>query len=139
MQSSISVDRIKKNELSISISTESWQTGDHRDNYVIADIMTTLPGYTTYSSPRKDRKGGGICVIYRKEFDVKINDSGDTDTFEFVDAFFTSSNQSSFRCRSVIIYRPPRSQVNPVKMSEFFTDFSSFVHKYTQKNIKYKN
>ena len=54
---------------------------------------------------------------------MKINESGDTETFEFVDAFFTSSNQSSFR--SVIIYRPPRSQVNPVKMSEFFTDFSS--------------
>ncbi len=109
--------------LDILAVTESWQTGDHRDNYAIADILATLPGYAVYCAPRKARKGGGICIIHRKEFEVKVNEASDTDTFEYVDVFFTSSNQSSFR--SVIIYRPPRSKANPVKMTEFFTEFSS--------------
>ena len=63
-------DLIIAHHLDVLAIAESWQTGDQRDNHAVADILATLPGYAIYSAPRKGRKGGGICIIYRKEFEI---------------------------------------------------------------------
>ena len=75
-------DLIITQRLDVLAITESWQTGDERDNHATADLLTTFPGYAVYSAPRIARRGGGICIIYRKEFEIKVNDTSDFQTFE---------------------------------------------------------
>jgi hypothetical protein len=100
-------DLIISQRLDILVLIESWQTGDKRDNIAIADIKATLPGYEICSEPRIGRRGGGICVIYRREFEIKVNDAPHRKTFECLDLLFTSTDHSQFRL--ITIYRPGRS------------------------------
>ncbi|XP_072022539.1 uncharacterized protein [Amphiura filiformis] len=115
-------DLIISERLDILAVTEAWLTGDHRDNHALADIKVTLPGYEVHCAPRTARRGGGICIIHRKEFQVKEYTAANFQSFESVDLLITSTNQSSFRLLTV--YRPHRSKVNPISMKQFFSDFS---------------
>ena len=115
-------DLIISERLDILAVTEAWLTGDHRDNHALADVKVTLPGYEVHCAPRTARRGGGICIIHRKEFQVKEYTAANFQSFESVDLLITSTNQSSFRLLTV--YRPHRSKVNPISMKQFFSDFS---------------
>ncbi|XP_072046460.1 uncharacterized protein [Amphiura filiformis] len=114
----------EKTAVTISV-VESWQTGDNRDNHSIADFKATLPGYDIFSAPRIGRKGGGICVIYRREFDIKANDVPAFKSFECVDLLITSTDRSQFRLIS--IYRPPPSKENHLTTNQFLDEFSSLL------------
>ena len=64
-------DLVISERLDILAITEAWLTDDYRDNHVLADIKTTLPGFDLHCAPRLGRRGGGICIIFRKEFIIK--------------------------------------------------------------------
>ena len=115
-------DLVISERLDILAVTEAWLTGDHRDNHVLADIRTTLPGHDIHAAPRLGRPGGGVCIIFRKEFVTKEHVTWRFEAFECVDLLITSTNQTSFRLST--IYRPPRSKKNPITMTQFFNDFS---------------
>ncbi|XP_072017811.1 uncharacterized protein [Amphiura filiformis] len=115
-------DLIISEKLDILSVTEAWLTGYDRDNHVLADIKVTLPDYEVHCAPRIARSGGGLCIVYRKGFQVREYTSAKFQSFECLDLLITSTNQSSFRL--LTIYRPPRSKANPITMTQFFSDFS---------------
>jgi len=120
-------DLIISERLEILAVTEAWLTGEFKDDHVLADIKATLPDYNIYSNPRIGRKGGGICVISRKGFQVKecSSTSSNFKTFQHTDLVITSAHNLPFRL--VTIYRPPRSKVNKTTVSQFLVDFSSLL------------
>ena len=97
-------DLIIVHKLDILAITESWLTGDSRDHLSRADIGNTLPNYQVYHDPRKDRTGGGICVILLKGFEVSVNQTPTFSSFELMDLTISSKMQQSFRL--LVFYRP---------------------------------
>ena len=96
--------------LDVLAVTESWEKGDRRDEHTKASIKVTLPGYEIYSIPRIGRKGGGICIIYRKELEIKVDAKLDSyKSFEYADILLTSTNQTSFR----LTEKPPPLSFSP--------------------------
>ena len=104
--------------------TESWLTGTYRDDPVIADFNTTLPGYDFHYVPRIGRRGGGVCICLRKSFKVRRTDIKSFKSFEYIDLVISSRYQKSLRL--VIIYRPQTTKEKQRTAPIFFNEFSTF-------------
>ncbi len=63
-------DFIIDNKIDIVAITETWLSGDDRDNHTIADIQNTLPNYIFHHRPRPQGKGGGIAILARDGFKI---------------------------------------------------------------------
>ena len=79
--SSIS-DMIIEQKLDILAITESWLSGDERDDYPLADLKTTLPHFKIYHAPRVQQRGGGVCLLVHQGLEVKLNDTHNFRSFE---------------------------------------------------------
>ena len=80
------------------------------------------------SQPRKNRKGGGVLVIYNKFLDVKRNAVSTFRSFEYLD--LTIHTLKSV-IRLVTVYRPPSSERNKCTPDDFFSDFSTLLETLT--------
>lgn len=78
-------DLILDSKLNALVITESWLTGDHRDDHVIGDLKSTLPNYDFLQCPRKGSKGGGVCVIHRSSACTSLNGTHKFASFELLD------------------------------------------------------
>ena len=120
------IDFVISRQLDIFAITESWLTGDERDNRVLSDLRNSLPNYVLYHVPRKKR-GGGVAVLLRKGFDVAINKPLCFTSFEYIDMMISSGPLS---VRLLTIYRPPPSKANKTTVMAFFDEFSILVEMY---------
>ena len=68
------IDLVISEHLDILAITESWLTGDERDNRILSDLRNALPDYVTHHVPRPKR-GGGVAVLMRRGFDIVFNPS----------------------------------------------------------------
>nr|XP_054759574.1 uncharacterized protein LOC129265625 [Lytechinus pictus] len=109
------------NELDVLVLTESWLSGNQRDDLVIGDIKSTLPNYNLLHCPRLESKGGGICILYRSSVKVTLNSRTDFKSFELMDVTIRFSVGSVLRCYAV--YRPPPSARNKFTFSMFLKEF----------------
>ncbi|PIK62499.1 hypothetical protein BSL78_00596 [Apostichopus japonicus] len=104
--------------------TETWLKGDDSDDCILADLHTSLPDFAFYHCPRNKGKGGGVGFLIRKGFDVKLNDSGNLRSFEFIDLNISSSKST---IRMIGLYRPPPNNKNKLTFAMFIDDFSSLL------------
>ena len=121
------IDFVIANQLDILSITETWLTGDDRDNRLLADLNQALPDHDFHHLPRAKR-GGGVGVLLRREFDVAINDPTNFRSFEYIDLTISSSSSS---VRLFTVYRPPPSKTNRLTTNMFFVDFSILVELFT--------
>ena len=91
---------------------------------MIADISNTLCGHKFVHLPRESRNSGGIAVILRKGFGIKMNDYIEYTAMECLDITVKAGNKS---LRLVSIYRPPPSTKNNLTSSMFFNYFSRLI------------
>lgn len=124
-KSSALCDFVIVNDLDILAITETWLSGDSRDNLVVADIKNTLPNFTLQHCHRPHGKGGGVAVIVRDGIQCQLNNIGEFISFEYMD-LSVSSIRSTCLCL-VVIYRPPPNNKNKLNPSLFLEDFSSFL------------
>ena len=82
------------NQLDIMVLTETWLKGDDSDARTIADISNTLCGHKFVHLPRKDRNGGGVAVILRNGFGIKMNDYIVYTAMECLDITVKAGNKS---------------------------------------------
>ena len=125
------IDFVISRQLDIFAITESWLTGDERDNRVLSDLRNSLPNYVLYHVPRKKR-GGGVAVLLRKGFDVAINKPLSFTSFEYIDMMISSGPSS---VRLLTIYRPPPSKANKTTVKAFFDEFSILVEMFTSLQV----
>ena len=57
------IDFVDSNHLDIFAVTETWLTGDHRDNRFLADINRSLPVHVCHHIPRGSRGGSVGCYF----------------------------------------------------------------------------
>ena len=82
-------------------------------------------GFNFINVPRKLRTGGGIGVLFKKSLKVKILDSSELSSFEYV-IYHVSTGSDSIRC--VCVYRPPYSSAHPVTCATFVDEFTDFMN-----------
>ena len=122
-------DLIIHQKLDILAVTESWLNGDERDEVPIADIVNTPPHFTIQHAPRENRRGGGVCLITKRGFNVRLNEVQTFQSFEYLDALLSNGGSAAFRL--VIIYRPPPSTENKLTVNMFMSEFSKLMETLT--------
>ncbi|KXJ18376.1 RNA-directed DNA polymerase from mobile element jockey [Exaiptasia diaphana] len=108
-------DYIVEHNFDIFAVTETWLKDD--SDFEIRDVCPS--GYSISHLPRKNRSGGGVAVIYRNSFNVKLCESAVYNSFESIELKFRSHDQVF--C-VVVVYRPPSSS-----FGSFIQDFSSLL------------
>jgi hypothetical protein len=109
---------ILEKDLDILFIVETWlsETGDE---VYIGDITPT--GYRMVQKPRKNRKGGGIMVIYKDHIRLDLTDDHKVTTMELLSCKIRSGNKN---LTIICVYRPETTAKNKYKLSQFFDDLS---------------
>ncbi len=87
--------------------TETWCSGDDRDDFTLAHLLSTLKNYAWYHNPRLGRVGGGVGVCVNKSFCIRTFKSPEFSSFEHINLLLTSRQQTPVQL--VVIYRPQRT------------------------------
>ena len=100
-------DLVMSNNIDILAITESWLTGDHRQDHVLAELSLTFPNYNVHHIPRGNkRSGGGVLVLLRKSYNVTMSTIASFRSFEYMDIIITSC--SHMPVHLCVLYRPQK-------------------------------
>ena len=113
-------DYIMERDIDITFLTETWL---YPDDYVIIGECSAA-GYSFINFPRSGIDfHGGIGVIYKTQLNLMTIPSPIVSTtFEY--SLVTDQNNSIL---FAAVYRPPPSQSNKFKSSDFLTEFDNFI------------
>ena len=95
-------------------------------------LRDLLPTFRITSLPRGSR-GGGLAVLYRKDFSPKVNRGRSYASFEYLDL---TLSYGKILCRFISIYRPPPSLRNKLTFNQFILDFSDLIERIITPQIK---
>ncbi len=112
---------IADKEIDILALTETWLKPG--DDSVVNELCPE--GYTFTGEHRKSTKskrGGGLGVVHRSNFDVQAVKKDSYRTFEHLTLLLKGKKPLYL----VLIYRPPPNTKNGFTVSEFLTEFESF-------------
>ena len=86
-------------------------------------LLAVCPtGYYFHHVPRKNSRGGGVGLLFKKRIKIKEQSQEKFKSFEYTDVTAKCSNGCT---RIVIIYQPPPSKSNQLKSTVFFDEFST--------------
>lgn len=109
---------IMDNDLDIIALVETWLQPD-RDQTLCDFLVPT--GYNILTAPRpNNRSGGGLALIHRNNISVKSRQL-DYRNFESMECIIHSASPPLLL---LVMYRPPPSRANRLKVSEFFDEWS---------------
>ena len=114
-------DFITCKQLDILFVTETWLSGNEKDNTVLSELLP--PNCSIVQQPRKDR-GGGVAAIYSKDLILKTCPTKNFPSFEYILLKVTSG---SVTYHIITLYRPPPSKKNHLTVADFFNDFSNLL------------
>ncbi len=115
---------IKEQDLDLYMITELWFNEKNATNI----NKLKQGGFEMKHTPRLQRMGGGISVIYRQNLEVSKVRSPPVKTCELMEILVKNKVK---RLRFVIIYRPEPDPKNPAyTMTEFYEEFTSLVAHY---------
>ena len=118
-------DYLCEKKIDLAALTETWF--NNFDSAVKAECLPD--GYKLFDIARKDQRGGGIALVYRNSFVIKVVDTRPHyESFDASDLILTSSQTS--RLRLSIIYRPPYSCAHPVCTGTFITEFWNYLESF---------
>ena len=80
--------------------------------------MLTAGGYNLCHMPRRNRRGGGVGLLFKSTFNMTSETPLTTDTFEGLSIALQCPETNS-NVRVYVIYRPPSSSLS----RDFFDDF----------------
>nr|XP_054755767.1 uncharacterized protein LOC129261749 [Lytechinus pictus] len=119
-------DLMINNRVDIAAITETWFTGDHRDDIPLAHISSTLQSYIVHHVPREGRLGGGVAVCVHQSFKVKRFQSANIFTsFEYMDVLVTAHGHVPVRL--LVVYRPQRTASGQSTDQLFLQEFSTLM------------
>ena len=119
------VQYIIENDIDATFITETWIS--ENDQVEQGDLKPS--GYDYQHIPRKSRQGGGIAVIYRSTAKLKLlKPAFQPDSFELLEAYLTSGNQTIIL---VIVYCPQRPDPDQyVPTSVFMDEFKHVINRH---------
>lgn len=98
------IDFIDENDVNLCVITESWLTPD--DAVIRRELK--IDGYKLECFNRMDRTGGGIAVLYKEGLKLEKVESGETNSYEFIEMILLHGTLS---VRLLSVYRPPNGSV----------------------------
>ena len=110
---------IKSHNLDLVALTETWLRWDESST-ILNEV--TPPGYSLRHVPR-ERRGGGLALVYQTSFKVRVDQVEDYNSFEHMTVHITSGTRS--KGTLVIIYRSPSAA-----KAAFFRDFWVLLEHY---------
>ena len=122
-------DYIITNSVDVMVLTETWLFSDERKNAVYMNKLIPR-GYYFKHAPRQDECDGygGVGLLHRKSIKVvlqkKKNSVGFGATqFECLDCVVSMTNDTRSNVRLIIVYRPPPSDKNKLKLKSFWPEW----------------
>ena len=118
-------DYISEHDLDLMMITETWLR--EGDSAIINEC--TPPGYTLLSIPRLTDHHGGIAALFKSHLNLNVHhmdeDQLKFNTFEHAHVVYghRAGNTHIF-----IIYRPPPSASNRLRVSDFLAEFETLVN-----------
>ena len=123
-------DYIVSNHLDILAVTETWLFPEDQQNLIY--LTELLPhNYKICHIPRSNgQHAGGVAIVYRDSFLLDtVNSSNVADNqinqFEFIDCNLRFNKKIVFRL--LVVYRPPPSKKNKLKVKYFWKDWTKFL------------
>jgi hypothetical protein len=101
--------------------TETW-LGTDVDNIVLGDLIPD--GYVFYHVPRQQQRGGGVALIYNKSLSLSTMKYTIFTNFEHLECTINTQTSNMRHC---VVYRPPASKNNNMKISVFFEEWSKYM------------
>ena len=131
-------DYIDDHGIDIVALTETWLS----DGEVVTDL--TNGGHNLVHLPRKNRRGGGVGLLYRSTFQLLSHKPMTTGTFECITVTLRCQ-RTKVNIQLLVVYRPPSSSLPRA----FLDDFSQLLNNVANTlnetiicgdfNIKYNN
>ena len=125
-------DYIVSNEVDIMLLAETWFLSADEDNTVSKNELIP-PGFKLKHTPRSDgRIGGGVGILFRDGIKItkkKANKSicSHTDQFEYLECVLSQTNDARSNVDIILVYRPPPTDVNKLKLSAFWKDWKKML------------
>ena len=105
--------------------TETWLCCG--DNAVLNELLP--PGYDIQHVDR-ERKGGGVALIYKKDISFRnIVPTTEITQFELLDCIIKVNKLST---RLVVVYRQPPSRKNGFRYENFAIEWSSYIEQFVK-------
>ena len=121
------MDFVSESDYDLCFVTETWLKP--KDRNIIAALKGEM--FDFISSHRKGRTGGGIGLIFKRNYKVVMANTIELRSFELAE-FKVSTDDESISV--ICIYRPPYSANHPVTFSSFMVDFEYYLHKIVTDN-----
>ena len=116
------MDYIFENAYDVFALTETWLRPGNIDNVTVGNLAP--PGYSVLHEPRRTGRGGGVGLVIR---DTVKTTKESTKTYRTFEHMQVKATISSFTYRFITVYRPPPSQRNGLKNSDFFKEFDELL------------
>ena len=122
-------DYVVDNDSDLIALTETWLKPDDELNRItVGDLCPK--GYKFTHQPRTVQRGGGVGLLYKDTLDIKPQKVTKFLSFEHTEVIVRCT-----QCiRLVIIYRPPPSKENKLKVGMFLEEFQTFLEQELTKS-----
>ena len=117
-------DHIISSDIDIIALTETWLTGTESDQRIIGKL--TPPGYSFHQVPRYGRTGGGVAVLCRDSFKIRVLPTYKASSFETMEIAITAV---SVTIKLIVVYRIPPNRNNGIRKREFVQEFTDLLEK----------
>ena len=108
-----------QNKIDILLLTETWSTSKETDKIWIDSPDLNMDRYNLTSAIRENRRVGGLALITKNDFKVKLDSNAEFRTFQFTKWYVQLMHTN---ITVLGIYRPPAG--SPV---EFLTEFTNWI------------
>ena len=127
-------DFIDSKKLDLFAIAETW-TRESGDEATFQEMMP--PGYKYIHAPRViSGRGGGVAVVCKSNLEITVQDStasGKYRQFELLDSIVQFKPQ---QIRLLVVYRPPPSKKNGLKLEKFWKEWSKLLEKLSSLNYE---
>lgn len=121
-KSDLVYDFLVENNVDCAALTETWLTGDDRDNAIKSQLVPA--GYKLLHVPRAGSRGGGVAVISKEQYGIKLDTAFQATSFETMSVIITVGSQAF---RVIVVYRVPPSKKNKILKSKFLEEFADLL------------
>ena len=115
-------DYIMDKKMDCVALTETW-LGQNDSDAAVKSALTP-EGYKFMHVPRVGQRGGGVAVICKERYTVKVEPSVKASSFESINVLLSVA---SYTFRLIVIYRVPPSKKNKLSKSTFITEFADLL------------
>ena len=104
------MELISDHNLDLMVTTETWLTDSQNDNIWLEGTCLNKDQLRMLVNNRVGWRGGGIALIYRKEYSVKTIKNGTKSSYQYSIWSVKARNK---HLTIVGLYHPPYSSINP--------------------------